>query len=396
MLTRRIKSIQRRFREARLFAGSLVTPSRPILAHLVPIRRCNLSCTYCNEFDQTSQPVPTPEILSRVDHLARLGTPMLHLSGGEPMLHPGLEEIVRHIRRRGMLAGILTNGLLLSPRRILALNRAGLDHLQISIDNVLPDDVSKKSLRVLDRKLRDLARHALFDVNINTVLGGALERPEDALTIARRTRELGLSSTVGIIHDPGGRLKPLEEKQQRIYAELKKLEKPLFRASSHNPFQDNLVRGLPNDWHCRAGGRYLYICEDGLVHYCSQQRGHPGIPLADYDREDLRRESLSAKECAPYCTISCVHRVSWMDKLRENPRGALQDFFPAPEGEEWTTSRLPLPVRALAWTFLGSPGRDGPGVGARTALRILGVRREEPPRRSGSGSFLPVIPDRDP
>ena len=51
-------------------------------------------------------------------------------------------------------------------------------------------------------------------------------------------------------------------------------------------FQANLLDGKPNDWQCRAGARYLYICEAGLVHYCSQQRGTPAIPLATYTRDD--------------------------------------------------------------------------------------------------------------
>ena len=49
-----------------------------------------------------------------------------------------------------------------------------------------------------------------------------------------------------------------------------------FSFVHHDSFQGNIVRGLPNAWHCPAGGRFLYICEEGLVHYCSQQRGHPG------------------------------------------------------------------------------------------------------------------------
>jgi hypothetical protein len=53
-----------------------------------------------------------------------------------------------------MIATLITNGYLLSRDRIRRLNRAGLDHLQISIDNVTPDEVSKKSLKVLDQKLR--------------------------------------------------------------------------------------------------------------------------------------------------------------------------------------------------------------------------------------------------
>ena len=86
--------------------------------------------------------------------------------------------------------------------------------------------------------------------------------------------------------------------------------------SGISSFQDNLVDGKPNDWRCRAGGRYLYICEDGLVHYCSQQRGYPGVPIAEYTREDVKREFLTAKSCAPNCTIGCVHRISYIDHWR--------------------------------------------------------------------------------
>jgi MoaA/NifB/PqqE/SkfB family radical SAM enzyme len=83
-----------------------------------------------------------------------------------------------------------------------------------------------------------------------------------------------------------------------------------------NGFQNNIAEGLPNDWRCRAGARYLYICENGLVHYCSQQRGYPGIPLADYTVNDIRREYLTEKGCAPNCTVSCVHQVSVVDSWR--------------------------------------------------------------------------------
>ena len=64
------------------------------------------------------------------------------------------------------------------PDRIQRLNDAGLDYLQISIDNVMPDDVSKKSLKVLDKKLQFLAEHADFHVNINSVLAAAFTIPK--------------------------------------------------------------------------------------------------------------------------------------------------------------------------------------------------------------------------
>ncbi len=313
-LRRRIKAVTRRVRELASIGHALATTSHPYMAHIVPIRRCNLSCTYCNEFDEVSDPVPLPEMLARIDHLARLGTSVITISGGEPLLHPELDAIIARIRHHGRIAGMITNGYLLMPDRIQRLNRAGLDHMQISIDNVQPDDVSKKSLKVLDKKLQMLAEHADFHVNINSVVGGGIQHPEDALTIARRALELGFTSTIGIIHDGSGQLKPINKTEYSIFDQVRNLSKRHY--SRFNHFQEAIAQGKPNDWRCRAGARYLYICENGLVHYCSQQRGWPGVPLAEYRRADIVREFKTEKTCAPNCTISCVHQVSYIDHWR--------------------------------------------------------------------------------
>ena len=313
-LRRRLNSLQRNLRGASMVVRAFASTDHPLLAHIIPIRRCNLACTYCNEFDDVSQPVPTGEMFQRVDKLAELGTSVVTISGGEPLLHPQLDHVIGHIRHNGMIAGLITNGYLLVADRIKRLNRAGLEWLQISIDNVNPDDVSKKSLKVLDKKLQLLAEHADFHVNINSVVGGGIPNPQDALTIGKRAVALGFSSTIGIIHDGTGHLQPLNQEERRIYHEMKAMEESSF--TRINAFQDNIAQGLPNDWRCRAGARYLYICEDGLVHYCSQQRGYPAIPLAKYTRDDIRREYLTEKFCAPHCTVSCVHQVSIFDSWR--------------------------------------------------------------------------------
>ena len=297
-----------------MIAKGLASTDHPVLAHVIPMRRCNLACAYCNEFDDRSKPVPLDVMFQRLDRLAGLGTTIITISGGEPLLHPDLDAIISRIRRNGMLAGMITNGYLLTADRIRRLNRAGLDHLQISIDNVMPDEVSKKSLKVLDKKLQLLAEHADFHVNINSVVGGGIRNPHDALVVGRRAVQLGFTSTIGIIHDGGGQLRPLGEDEREVFLKMKALEKRHY--SRFNWFQNNIANGKPNDWRCRAGARYLYICEDGLVHYCSQQRGFPGIPLEKYTVADIRREFLTEKGCAPNCTVSCVHQVSYMDHWR--------------------------------------------------------------------------------
>src|ERR1700728_1365543 len=313
-LRRAAKGFTRWLRERRLVVKGSLGTDHPSMAHIIPIRRCNLSCTYCNEYDDFSPPVPKDVVVGRINRLEDLGTSIITLPGGEPMLHPELDEIIAAMRRRGVIAGMITNGYLLMPERIKRLNQAGLDHMQISIDNIEPDDVSKKSLKVLDKKLQMLAEHAEFHVNINSVVGGGIKNPNDALVISKRALELGFSNTIGIIHDGDGQLKPLQPEEAKIYFEVRNLERRSY--SRFNQFQEAIAQGKPNDWRCRAGSRYLYICEDGLVHYCSQQRGYPGVPLAEYTAEHRRREFLTKKGCAPHCTVSCVHQISVVDSWR--------------------------------------------------------------------------------
>jgi len=364
---RRVRRVRTRFRQARMLAGALGSAYQPVVAHLVVIRRCNLSCTYCNEFDDHSRPVPTADLLGRIDRLVALGTGIITLTGGEPLLHPDLDLIIRRIRQRGPIATLITNGLLLTRERIAGLNRAGLEHLQISIDNVVPDEVSKKSLKVLDQKLRWLAEHRRFDVTVNSVVGAGTRNPEDALTIARRARELGLSATVGLIHDGRGQLVPLDERQRTILETVASMGNSLFDYANYNRFQKNLAEGRPNDWRCRAGSRYLYVCEDGLVHWCSQQRGHPAIPLDRYSREDLQRQFHEEKRCAPHCTVGCVHRVAQVDELRSNALGALEEWFPA--SGQGAPSRPPFSVRLLKWAFVTGSSRE---LFRRAAVRVFG------------------------
>jgi MoaA/NifB/PqqE/SkfB family radical SAM enzyme len=304
----------RKVRELKMVAWALANTSHPVLVQVVPARFCNLSCGYCNEYDKVSKPVETGEMLRRIDHLGKLGTAMVGISGGEPLTHPDLDQIIRRIRKTGAIAGLITNGYLLNVERIERLNRAGLDHMQISIDNLVPDEISMKSLKMLDKKLEMLADHAEFHVNINSVVGGGFSDPNEALTIGRRARELGFASTIGIIHDGSGQLKPLKPNEAKVYWEMAGWKKTNY--SRFDDFQKAIVEGRTNDWRCRAGSRYLYICEDGLVHYCSQQRGAPGVPLGDYTRADVKREFLTAKTCSPACTIGCVHKISYIDHWR--------------------------------------------------------------------------------
>src|SRR5882762_1445118 len=127
-----LTTASRKARSTREFARGLTHTAHPLLVQIIPIRRCNIDCGYCNEYDKVSAPVPADTLKRRIDKLKDLGTSVVAFSGGEPMLHPDLDELIRHIRRRGMMAGLITNGYFLVPDRIAQLNQSGLDFLQIS------------------------------------------------------------------------------------------------------------------------------------------------------------------------------------------------------------------------------------------------------------------------
>ena len=211
--------------------------------------------------------------------------------------------------------------------RIKQLNRAGLEHLQISIDNVQPDEVSKKSLKVLDKKLEWLAEHATFDVSINSVVGAGVAHPEDALAITRRALELGFDTTVGTIRDHRGNGSCCRMRIARSTTRYSE------RAQA-GVLGVRLRQSVPE----KSGRRRTRTSRDGAAREAATSisvrmgwwitaRSSAGIRRFLWRSKrlaaEIEREYTTKKSCAPFCTVSCVHRVEMIDMLRNQPREAL-------------------------------------------------------------------------
>ncbi|MCB9734103.1 MAG: radical SAM protein [Deltaproteobacteria bacterium] len=312
--TRPVRAAARALRAA-------AVPTTPLLAQLVVTRRCNLACGYCNEYDAVSSPVPYEELARRVDHLASLGTVVVTLTGGEPLLHPRLDDLVRRVVSHGMVATTITNGYPLTRKWIERLNAAGLTLIQISIDNLTPNDVSQKSLDKLRPRLELLREHARFAVNVNAVLGSS--PPEDTRRLADEVEALGFYMTVGLMHDGDGQLDAglAGDALAALYREMRgRSRKSLFHKVGEG-WEDQMLRDGTAPWKCRAGARYLYVDERGEVSWCSQRRGQLGVDLLDYGAAELRRAFDTPKGCEAACTIACVRRASALDGWRPQ-RGA--------------------------------------------------------------------------
>jgi MoaA/NifB/PqqE/SkfB family radical SAM enzyme len=313
-----------KLRIASRILSAALDPDRPLVTHLVITRRCNLACGYCQEYDHTSPPVPTETLKERIDHLARLRSVFVTLTGGESLLHPDAAELVAHVVDRGMVPFLNTNGYLLTEKWIDALNEAELNALQISVDNVTPNEVSKKSLKTLRYKLLLLSEHAKFRVRINCVLGSS--PPEEAIEVARTAIELGFDVSTSLLRNADGSLVAQTAEARAAYDEIRALGK---RSPSY--LADDFTRPLLDagalDWKCRAGARTFHVDELGLVHLCAPRTGSPAKPIELYTVEDIRRYFDAPKPCAATCPVAYAHHASRLDTRRDQA-GAAMSFAP--------------------------------------------------------------------
>jgi PqqA peptide cyclase len=100
--------------------------------------RCPLHCPYCSnpiDLAQANAELTTDEWKRVFTEARQLGVLQLGLSGGEPMLRKDLEELVAHAHQIGLYMTLVTSGLGLTRERAVRLKAAGLDHIQISIQD---------------------------------------------------------------------------------------------------------------------------------------------------------------------------------------------------------------------------------------------------------------------
>jgi len=102
-------------------------------------QRCNLRCVHCyahsRDLDYTGE-LNHEEGLRLIDDLAQFGAPVLLFSGGEPLMHPRILELIGYAREKGMRAVISTNGTLITPELAAKLKEFGLSYVGISLDGL--------------------------------------------------------------------------------------------------------------------------------------------------------------------------------------------------------------------------------------------------------------------
>lgn len=137
-------------------AGTVRTPAPlGLIAELT--YRCPLQCTYCAnpvELARYRAELDTAQWLRVLDQARALGVLQLHLTGGEPLLRPDLAQLVAHARTLGLYTNLVTSGVPLAAGRAGELAEAGLDHVQLSLQDTDPNRAAAVAgLAAHDRKL---------------------------------------------------------------------------------------------------------------------------------------------------------------------------------------------------------------------------------------------------
>ncbi|MGH3870997.1 MAG: pyrroloquinoline quinone biosynthesis protein PqqE [Pseudonocardiaceae bacterium] len=152
--------------------------------------RCPLHCLYC------SNPVAVPQATELMlvewyrvlDEARQLGVLQLHLTGGEPLVRPDLTQLVARARELGFYVNLVTSGVGLGERRAAELAQAGLDHVQLSIqdaDRTAADEIA--GARVWGHKMAaaQMIKALGLPLTINVVLHrGNIGRIESLINFA--------------------------------------------------------------------------------------------------------------------------------------------------------------------------------------------------------------------
>lgn len=115
------------------------TLAAPLAVLLELTHRCPLQCPYCSnpiELERAKGELSTAEWMRVLDEAAELGILQVHFSGGEPAARRDLPDLVAHARKIGLYSNLITSGVTLDQARVAQLAEAGLDHAQLSMQDV--------------------------------------------------------------------------------------------------------------------------------------------------------------------------------------------------------------------------------------------------------------------
>jgi MoaA/NifB/PqqE/SkfB family radical SAM enzyme len=322
---------------------NFVFRNRPFFAHLVLTKRCNLRCVYCKAWQQPPNPneLSTSEWFEAMDVLDRLGVYVLSFTGGEPLLKPGVFDMIRYARSRGFYTRLTSNGTL--PQHFYEkLIGSGIDGISISLDSVDPETQEnlsqvkgswRKAIHTLEFLVTEADRNQMVSVstvvtphNINEIIpivdfcSNVLQcpvflQPVISGEICGGTPAFRPTDSDMFRCNPKD-IKELYRKLHRKLFSSKLLTSYTFLQISQEYLQTGEYK-----WKCKAGGLFFDIMPDGEFYLCQDVPFTEKRHILDNDfvswfrsksqRETVKQLRADCSGCCYSCYIYAQYLFSW-------------------------------------------------------------------------------------
>ena len=278
-------------------AAAPLAPPVGLLAELT--HRCPLRCPYCSnpvELDRRAQELPTESWQRVFAQAGALGVLQVHLSGGEPLARPDLPVLVEACATAGLYSNLITSGLGLSQARLELLLVAGLDHVQLSLQDSEPSSAERiaGATGVFARKLAAarLVTEAGLPLTVNVVLhraniARAGELVDLAVALGARRVEIAHTQYYGWALKNRAALQPDQAQVRQALADV--------AAAKARHAGKIVVDQVVPDYHARypkacMGGwarRSLNVTPSGLALPCHAAQTIPNLEFWSVEQHSL-------------------------------------------------------------------------------------------------------------
>lgn len=321
-----------------LLKGRILRQNIPLTVSLTVTSRCNYRCIYCYGayYERKDKDLPTKVWLNLIDELADMGTRMIHLGGGEPLLRNDIEEIINKVKDKGIICRMNTNGALI-PKKIDSLKR--LDSICVSLDGKAEANDKNRGEGTFEEIVAGIkcAKEHGIPVHVSSVITiNSINALDEILGLAK---EIGFRVEFGLPYEQTTSNKDIPAVKlydEQVRAFLRKLLKyidegyPIFYSDSTyryalqwpTTYQEKILYdNVPGDFkviNCYMGKYMCFVDGDGLVYPCGQLIG--SFPALNFTEVGFKRawENLEKKKTCKTCYCPCFIEFNQVYGLKTN------------------------------------------------------------------------------
>ena len=311
---------------------------RPIIPYLFTEWKCNLDCHYCWSYNNTVKGMTEDVAKRSIDWLHSIGSRVLALMGGEPLLRPKfIHKIVYYSAKKDIFVYLPTNGRLLKPDLTDRLGDAGIATVNLAVDSVKERKSLPKALDPIRPYFDYLAkRQRYYGYSVMLNINICRNNLDDVKELTNIAHDNGIATDYHINETPmmeQSHFKHLNENTTYLtpdvwpkvdalldYLNDKRVNEgyKMVNPIQHMEDMKMLMRGEVPPWRCRAGQNSLIIRTDGSLAPCFPMYSatHDWGVVGDHKFEVKQLDEMK-KECTKHCLSTCNYILGYCyDNLR--------------------------------------------------------------------------------